>query len=76
MFENTFPNIARKLHLKAVPSDISKFYFNIVTKTVMFREKNGFVRNDFLQILIDMKNNKHQSAEVKGKLFLYYQNNK
>lgn len=75
IFENTFPDISRKLHLKAVPSDISKFYFNIVNKSVKFREENGSFRHDFLQILIDMKNNKHQSVEVKGKKCLYYQTN-
>lgn len=55
MFTITFPNISKMLHLKTLPTDVAKFYFDVVSKTVDYRVKNNFTRKDFLQLLIDIK---------------------
>lgn len=67
-FTMTFPVLSRSLHLKTIPTDVSTFFYDIVTKTVNYREKNNVHRNDFLQLLIDIKNNKgEQSDAIRGK---------
>lgn len=49
---------ARKLHIKNVCDDVSEFFFfiNVVYDTVEYREKNYINRNDFMEILIKLKN--------------------
>lgn len=58
-----FPELARKLHMKQIPDDIEKFYINLVKQTVEHREKNNVRRNDLMDTLIDLKNNKLMQAE-------------
>ncbi|KAJ3655229.1 hypothetical protein Zmor_014365 [Zophobas morio] len=53
-----FPNGAKKLGVKAVPPDVSNFFMKVVNDTIAYREKNNFSRKDFMQLLIDLKNNK------------------
>lgn len=57
LFANSFPNLAKFLHVKLVPEDVTAFFYDIVSKTVKYREENNARRNDFLQLLIDIKNN-------------------
>ncbi|KAK5638794.1 hypothetical protein RI129_013089 [Pyrocoelia pectoralis] len=54
IFVNLFPSIGKMLGLKAIPNDITDFFFNIVTSSVEHRRETGFTRNDFLQILIEL----------------------
>lgn len=36
--------------------DVSDFFLNIVKETIYFRESKGVERNDFMQLLIQLKN--------------------
>ncbi|KAL7738189.1 hypothetical protein ACLKA6_006527 [Drosophila palustris] len=56
-FISSFPQLARRLHMKSTPEHIEKFFLRIVKETVTFREENKIRRNDFMDQLIDMKNN-------------------
>jgi cytochrome P450 family 6 len=38
------------------PKDVSKYFMKMVRDTVEYREKNDVKRNDFMQLLIEMKN--------------------
>lgn len=38
--------------------DVSDFFYNTVKQTVDFREQNNIERNDFMQMLIKLKNTK------------------
>jgi len=38
------------------PKDVSKYFMKMVRDTVEYREKNDIKRNDFMQLLIQMKN--------------------
>ncbi|XP_063930041.1 probable cytochrome P450 6a17 [Zophobas morio] len=58
IFLANFPNLARTLGLSLTPKDISDFFIKVVNDTVTYREKNNFTRKDFMQLLIDLKNNK------------------
>ncbi|KAH8401701.1 hypothetical protein KR009_007402, partial [Drosophila setifemur] len=55
-FVNSFPNLARRLHMKMSSDHITKFFLRIVRETVSFREQNNIRRNDFMDQLIDLKN--------------------
>ncbi|KAH8277871.1 hypothetical protein KR018_009444, partial [Drosophila ironensis] len=62
-FLNSFPNLSRRLHLKLTAQPIEEFFLRIVNETVAFREKNQIRRNDFMDQLIDLKNNKLIKSE-------------
>jgi cytochrome P450 family 6 len=55
---STFPKTAHALGIALTQKDISKFFSKVVKDTVSYREKNNYTRKDFLQLLIDLKNNK------------------
>ncbi|XP_063929823.1 probable cytochrome P450 6a23 [Zophobas morio] len=57
----SFPNLAKKLGVVVFPPDISNFFMKVVKETVDYREKNNQTRKDFMQLLIDLKNNKLSS---------------
>ncbi|KAL1384643.1 hypothetical protein pipiens_012997 [Culex pipiens pipiens] len=51
-----FRKIARALRVKTIDTDVSQFFMNAVRETVEYREKNHVERNDFMNLLIKMKN--------------------
>lgn len=56
IFIGGFKNIARRLHVKGLRDDVSNFFMKIVRDTVKQREENNVSRNDFMKILINLKN--------------------
>ncbi|XP_065366572.1 cytochrome P450 6a9-like [Calliphora vicina] len=62
-FISSFPKLAAKLHFKLFPEDIINFFLRIVRESVEYREKNNVRRNDFMDMLIDLKNKKLVKAE-------------
>lgn len=57
--------------MRQIPKDLHDFFMNAVKETVDYREKNKTQRNDFMQLLIELKNKgKIEDADSK------YQNNK
>jgi cytochrome P450 family 6 len=42
--------------LKFPPKEVGKYFMEMVKETVEYREKNDMKRNDFMQLLIQMKN--------------------
>lgn len=56
VFINSFPQLALWLNMKVVPDPISDFFLKVVAETIEYREKNGISRNDFLDLLIELKN--------------------
>ncbi|XP_030572672.1 probable cytochrome P450 6a21 [Drosophila novamexicana] len=63
-FLNSFPNLSRRIHLKMTPEYIEKFFMRIVRETVAYREENNVRRNDFMDQLIDLKNNQLMKSET------------
>lgn len=57
------PNLFHKLKLRAVDREVEDFIFSIVNQTVDYREKNNFSRNDFMQLLIQLKNQGYVSVD-------------
>lgn len=50
----TFQDLARKMHMK---DDLTEFLMDIVRETVEMREKDNIRRNEFMDPLIEIKNN-------------------
>ncbi|XP_061396405.1 probable cytochrome P450 6a13 [Musca vetustissima] len=53
MFTN--PKLARKLRMKTFSDDVADFFMKAVKETVEYRLKNNIKRNDFMDMLIEMK---------------------
>jgi cytochrome P450 family 6 len=50
------PSAVSALNLRSIDPEISKYFRSMVQETVSYREKNNIKRNDFLQLLIQIKN--------------------
>lgn len=53
----SFPKLAKFLGIGCFPPEVSKFFKEVVQKTITYREEQNIIRNDFLQLLIQLKNN-------------------
>lgn len=58
-----FPDLAMKLGIAFIDKDVSVFFNEVVRETVEFREKNNYNRNDFMQLLINLKNSEENGKE-------------
>uniref|UniRef100_A0A182IY96 Uncharacterized protein n=1 Tax=Anopheles atroparvus TaxID=41427 RepID=A0A182IY96_ANOAO len=56
LFAMMFRDWAKKLGVKATEDDVESFFINLVRETVEYREKHNVQRNDFLNLLIQIKN--------------------
>lgn len=52
----TYPEFARKIGVKTVRDDVSDFFLKIVRDVVAYRESNNVKRNDFMDLLLQLKN--------------------
>ncbi|GLV36673.1 Cytochrome P450 6a20 [Carabus blaptoides fortunei] len=55
-----FPKLMQFLRYPGISPKISTFFMNVVKSTVSYREKNNIQRNDFLQLLLNIKNQEHK----------------
>ncbi|KAK4878614.1 hypothetical protein RN001_011120 [Aquatica leii] len=49
-----FRSIGKFFKMNVIPADVSEFFLTTVRNTVEYRKANNVIRNDFLQILIDL----------------------
>lgn len=54
-FMATFKEFARKIHIKGTADDVSEFFFKVVRETIDYREKHSIQRNDFMNLLMQLK---------------------
>ena len=52
----TVPSLLGVLKLRLLDPKISKYFRNMFEETVNYRERNNITRNDFMQLLIQIKN--------------------
>ena len=52
----TFPSLSRVLKMSSLDPRVSKYFRNMVEETVNYRERNNIKRNDFMHLLIQIKN--------------------
>ncbi|XP_050069633.1 probable cytochrome P450 6a14 [Anopheles maculipalpis] len=55
-FASSYPQLARKLHVRTTQQDVEDFFMKIVRETVDYREMNNVQRNDFMNLLLQIKN--------------------
>ncbi|XP_055697204.1 cytochrome P450 6A1-like [Phlebotomus papatasi] len=55
-FLSMFPNVGRTLRMRVTKPDVSDFFMGVLRETIDYREKNNVKRNDFLSLLIQIKN--------------------
>lgn len=56
LFLFQYPELGRKLKMKIVDSRVTKFMMNLIGDIVKHREKNNVERNDFMNLLLQIKN--------------------
>ncbi|XP_055545136.1 probable cytochrome P450 6a14 [Wyeomyia smithii] len=64
IFLMMFKGVATKLKLKAMPDDLEGFFVRLVRGTIDHREKNNVQRNDFMNLLIQMKNSNNPEEKI------------
>lgn len=78
VFALNFPNLARKLGFSLPSKDITMFFNKVVRDTVEYREKNNYQRNDFMQLLINLKNSYGENGkgltmdEIAAQTFVFF----
>lgn len=55
LFVNSFQNFSRKMGFMLNEKDVADFFLKVFSDTVAYREKNDIERNDFVQLLLNMK---------------------
>jgi cytochrome P450 family 6 len=60
------PSLVRILKLSLIPKDVGNYFRNMVRQTVEYRQDNDVSANDFLQLMIKMKNKTLRTAEEEG----------
>ncbi|KAF2904070.1 hypothetical protein ILUMI_02104 [Ignelater luminosus] len=72
----TIPQVLDVLGIPVNNPAITKFFLGIVRETVDYREKNNVVRNDFMHLLIQMRNNvklkDEENAELAAQAFVFF----
>nr|AAV68097.2 cytochrome P450 CYP6P9 [Anopheles funestus]ABC87786.1 CYP6P9 [Anopheles funestus] len=53
---SAYPSLVRKLRMKITFDDVEQFFLKIVKETVEYRESNNIKRNDFMNLLLQIKN--------------------
>jgi len=57
LLANAYQDLCRKVSFQVTPKHIQDFFLKVVVDTVAYREQNDIKRNDFLSLLIQLKNN-------------------
>jgi cytochrome P450 family 6 len=73
MIAITFPNFARKLGIKTVRDDVAEFFNKIVKDVIDYRESKNIKRNDFMDLLLQLKNEGKMSfEEIAAQAFVFF----
>lgn len=73
-FLRSFPRLGRTLRMRKFPRAMTAFFTNIVTETIDYREKNQIQRNDFMNLLIELKNTDKSLTidEIVAETFIFF----
>lgn len=64
----SYQGLAKKLRLVAHHRDVTEFFLNSVKETIAYREDNNVQRNDFMSLLMQLKNEGHLNDDPKNNL--------
>lgn len=75
-FVFAFSDLARKFHVKVIDEEVSGFFMDVVRETVSYREINNVQRNDFMSLLIQLKNGAADESltinEIAAQVFAFF----
>lgn len=63
-----YDDFARFIGIKQLHDDVAEFFMKIVMDTIKYREENNIQRNDFMDILLKLKNQGSAGDDNKGPL--------
>lgn len=63
-FVFTFPKLSKVLNLRQFDKTVEDFFFDIIQSSIVHRENNKVVRNDFAQMLVQLKTKGSIDGEV------------
>lgn len=68
MLRNFSPRLLKVFRVRLQPEDVISFFMGAVKDVIDYREKNSVVRNDFMELLIQLKNKGtiHDDEDVKS----------
>lgn len=64
MLQNLYKAFSNVLGLKVFSKDVSEYFVNLSKETVKYRKQNEIRRNDFLQLLLDLKEREDSNNDV------------
>ncbi|KAL5283720.1 hypothetical protein ACFFRR_006159 [Megaselia abdita] len=72
----SFQTAAKLFGMKIIRDDVTDFFLGIVKKTVEYREENKIQKNDFMNLLIELKNGAEENRltlnEISAQAFLFF----
>lgn len=73
----SFARLSKALGLRVFHKEVSDFFLNIVKETVKYRETNQVERNDFMNLMIELKNSKNEMEkltinEIAAQAFVFF----
>ncbi|XP_073844486.1 cytochrome P450 6a2-like [Musca autumnalis] len=75
-FAQAFPDLARRMGVCFIPEDVSEFFMKVVRETVEYRERERIQRNDFMNILIELKNRNDKDGltleQIAAQAFVFF----
>lgn len=71
LFALGFPDLCRKLRIRQNPKEPTEFFLNTFLQTLEYREKNNVQRNDFVSLLLTLKDS-FTPHELAAESFLVY----
>ncbi|XP_023297403.2 cytochrome P450 6a8-like [Lucilia cuprina] len=75
-FAQAYPNLARKFGIALSPQDVTDFMMNVVKQTVEYREREKIHKNDFMNLLIELKNRNDTEGlsleEIAAQAFVFF----
>lgn len=57
------PQLIKYINFKITDPEVEEFVYSVVKQTIEYREKNGIERNDFMQLLIQLKDKGYVSVD-------------
>lgn len=48
------PKTAQNIGITNIPTNVTEFFAHVIEQTVQYRRKNNIVKNDFMQLLMDL----------------------
>lgn len=73
----SFKEAGRFFNVKTVREDVSEFFMKVVKDTVEYREKNHVKQNDFMDLLLNLKNSSNENDrltlnEIAAQAFVFF----